>query len=292
MTTRLESLDEATVRSDGLLRFFLLAYALMWTCFFIVAFTGISARGLLGSILLLTGAFAPGLSATCLTARADGKTGVKALLGPVLQWRVSAKFYSFALVYMVAIKLGAAAIHRLGTGAWPRFGETPLYLIPVAIAISTPFQAGEEVGWRGYALPRLASRFGLGRASLILGLIWGCWHLPQFFVRGADTYQQSFPVFVLQVAALSVAFAWVYARTNGSLLLTMLLHASINNSKDIVPSAVPNETGTLGFKVSLISWITLGLLWACAVYFLVKMRGLVPVTSPVVAQPRGPSNGT
>src|SRR5215472_19109073 len=271
MNPELRRDNPARVRSDGLLRFFLLAYALMWACFFIVAFTGISARGLFGSILLLTGAFAPGLSATYLTARAEGKTSVKALLGPVLQWRVSAKFYAFALVYMVAIKLGAAAIHRLGTGAWPRFGETPLYLIPLAIAYSTPFQAGEEVGWRGYALPRLASRFGLARASLLLGFIWGCWHLPQFFIRGGDTYHQSFPFFVTEVTALSVAMVWLYARTNGSLLLTMLLHAAVNNSKDIIPSALPGATHVFSLNASLVAWLTAAVLWICAGYFLVKM---------------------
>ena len=76
----------------------------------------------------------------------------------------------------------------------------------------------------------------------MLGFNWGVWHLPQFFIRDGDSYRQAFPVFVLQVTAMSVAFAWLYARTNGSLLLTMLLHAAINNSKDIVPSGVLGGT--------------------------------------------------
>src|SRR5207247_10936925 len=110
------------------------------------------------------------------------------------------------------------------------------------VACSPPFRAGEGFGWRGYARPRLAARFGLGRASILLGLIWACWHLPQFFIPEADTYQQSFFVYVLQVTALSVAMAWLYARTNGSLLLGMLLHAAVNNATDIVPSALPGAT--------------------------------------------------
>jgi len=98
--------------------------------------------------------------------------------------------------------------------------------------LSTPVQAGEEVGWRGYALPRLAERLGLPWASVALGVIWACWHLRLFFLfDGADTFGQSFPVYLLSVTALSVAMAWLYWRTGASLLATMLLHAAVNNTK-------------------------------------------------------------
>src|SRR5207247_2132391 len=90
-----------------------------------------------------------------------------------------------------------------------------------------------------------ATRFGLARASILLGVIWACWHLPQFFIPEADTFGQSFFVYVLQVTALSVAMAGLYARTNGSLLLVMLLHSAVNNAKDIVPSALPSRPTAL-----------------------------------------------
>jgi membrane protease YdiL (CAAX protease family) len=160
----------------------------------------------------------------------------------------------------------------VGTGAWPRFGTDPWYLIPLAILFSTPFQAGEEIGWRGYALPRLAARFGLARASILLGVIWGCWHLPQFFIREADTYRQSFFVYVLGVIALSVTIAWLWDRAGRSLLLPMLLHAAWNNSKDIVPSSMPGATSTFGLGASPVGWLTLALLWVCAAFFLLDMR--------------------
>jgi len=140
--------------------------------------------------------------------------------------------------------------------------------------VSTPFQAGEEIGWRGYALPRLAARFGLARASILLGVIWACWHLPQFFIPEVDTYGQSCFVFVLQVTALSVAMAWLYARTNGSLLLVMLLHAAVNNAKDIVPSALPGASNPFALSASLVAWLTVTLLWICAAYFLARMPRL------------------
>ena len=134
-------------------------------------------------------------------------------------------------------------------------------------------QAGEEIGWRGYALPRLARQLVLVRASIVLGVIWACWHLPLFFIPGSDNYGRSFPVYLLAVTALSVAMAWLYWRTNGSLLLTMLMHAAVNNS-NIVPSAVLPGADPFALSAPLVAWLTAALLSICAVYFLVRMRGV------------------
>jgi len=258
---------------SGLLGFFALSYALTWAAFISVAVARIPIGRPPGALLVLLGAFAPSLAALWFTAREEGSAGVRALLRRILNWQVGLRWYLFAVGYIPAIKLTAALVVRVTTGGWPRFGDDPWYLIPAAIAVSTPFQAGEEIGWRGYALPRLADRFGLGRASLLLGLIWAVWHLPQFFIRDADTYGQSFPLFVLQVTALSVAMAWLYARTGGSLLLVMLFHAAVNNAKDVVPSAVPGATNPFGLSISAVAWVTVALLWICAAWFLARMPG-------------------
>ena len=138
--------------------------------------------------------------------------------------------------------------------------------------ISTPVQAGEEIGWRGYALPRLTHRLGLGGASVVLGVIWACWHLPFFFMPATDTFGQSFAVYLAQVTAISVAMAWLYWRTNGSLFMTMLLHAAVNNTKDIVPSVLQGATNPFSLHASLVAWLTVALLWICAAVFLVQMR--------------------
>src|SRR5262245_54877009 len=213
------SLSIATsTRAGSLFVFFLATYALAWI-FFISLAAAVPVSTLLGRVLALLGAFAPSLVALTLTAREGGRAAVHALLRRIFQWQVAARWYVFAVGYMAAIKLAVALVHRLATGAWPRFEISSWYLIPFGILISTPFQAGEEIGWRGYALPRLAARFGLARASMLLGVIWACWHLPLFFAHGADTYGQSFFVYLLQVTALSVAIAWLYVRTGGSLLL-------------------------------------------------------------------------
>jgi membrane protease YdiL (CAAX protease family) len=223
----------------------------------------------------LPGTFAPGIVAVLLTARAEGAPGVRALLAPLFKWEVGARWYLFALLFMAAIKLSAAVVLRVTTGDWPRFGDTPIYVMLAATLFSTVIlgQSGEEVGWRGYALPRMATRLGLGPASLILGVIWALWHLPLFFIPGTSTTGQSFPLYLLQVTALSVAFGWLWWRTGGSLLLTMLLHAAVNNTKDIVPSAVEGAGAAFGLSTSVVAWITVLLLWICAGYFLVRLRG-------------------
>ncbi len=259
--------------------FFALTFLVSWACFITAAVLsrGIPAGGGPGpglSALVLLGTFAPGIVALALTARAEGGAGVRALLDRLFRWEVRARWYVFALGYMAAIKLTVALVHRLLTGAWPRFGHEAWFVMLAATVVSTVIggQSGEEIGWRGYALPRIARRLGLAGASLVLGVIWAVWHLPLFYFHGADTYAQSFPVYLLQVVALSVAVAWLYWRTGGSLLLTMLLHAAVNNTLGIVPSGVAGATDPFAWSTSRVAWLTLALLWAGAACFLVDMR--------------------
>jgi membrane protease YdiL (CAAX protease family) len=256
--------------SPGLVPFLFLSYLVAWTAFITVALW-VPAQTAAGYALVLFGAYSPGGIALLVTARSAGRREVAALLRRILKADVPIRLYILALTYMAAVKVAAAILHRLVTGDWPPFGDGSLALIPLAIVVSTPFQAGEEIGWRGYALPRLADRFGLRIASVLLGIIWAAWHLPQFYIAGADTYHQSFVVWALQVIALSVAFAWLYAKSGGSLLLVMLLHSAINNSKDIVPSGAVVPPGVFSPNAPLMAWLTVGLLWMAAGYFLIRM---------------------
>jgi membrane protease YdiL (CAAX protease family) len=201
-----------------------------------------------------------------------GSAGVHALLRRILELARDGRWYLFAAGYMAAVKFMVVLLHRVITGNWAPFGYEAVYLILPAILISTPVQAGEEIGWRGYALPRLSSVLGLPMASIVLGVIWACWHLPIFFMPGSDSYGQSFPVYLLSVTALSVAMAWLYWRTNESLFLVMLMHAAINNTRGSVPWAGAAGTTPFRLDASLLGWLTAGVLWIPAVYFLARMR--------------------
>jgi membrane protease YdiL (CAAX protease family) len=224
--------------------------------------------------MIILGVFTPGFLAVLLTYFGTGRSGVVLLLRRLVAWRVATRWYVFALTYIAAVKLTAAVLLRLTTGVWPTFGKSAWYVLlgaTLASALSGG-QIGEELGWRGYALPRLANHFGMLVASLILGLLWASWHLPLFYVLGGDTVGQSFPLYLLQVTAVSVAMAWLYWKTNGSLLLTMLFHAAANNLKDIVPSAVPGATHPWRLSTSPVAWLAVGLMWAAAGYFLFDLR--------------------
>lgn len=256
---------------DTMLVFFFSTYAVTWSLWLAASMTtSAPAR----TLLFLLGTFAPGFVALALTYRAAGRRGVVTLLERLVAWDVPLRWYIFAISYIGVVKLSVAVIHRGLLGTWPPFGDTPFYLMLAAAIGSTLVggQAGEELGWRGYALPRLTRRWGLAGASLILGIVWAVWHLPLFFVPEATTFGQSFPLYLLQVMSLSVAMAWLYARTGGSLLPVMLLHAAVNNTKDIVPSAELNATNPWALSQSPVAWLTLLLLWVCAGYFLYEIR--------------------
>jgi membrane protease YdiL (CAAX protease family) len=261
----------------ALLKFFFITFAITWPSFSAVAAFSAGAApnfALLRGPILFLGIFAPSIVALSLTARAEGKEGVLALLRRLVKADVALRWYLFAVGYMAAVKLTVALLHRVFLGAWPRFGGEAWYVMLAATIGSLIIggQSGEEIGWRGFALPRLATRFGYGAGSIILGVIWALWHLPLFFVRDADTYGQSFILYTLQVTAISVAIAWLYQRTNGSLLLTMLMHSAINNTKDIVPSHLDGATNSFTLNASIVGWMTVAVLWSGAGYFLFRMR--------------------
>jgi membrane protease YdiL (CAAX protease family) len=259
--------------------FFIATFALSWSCFGAIAIVPSAWRGT-RALLVLLAVFAPALLAVGLAAYDGGKARVTTLLRPLIRWRVGLGWYAFAVFYMPAIKLMVAGFYRIASGAWPRFGSDPWFALAIATILSTPVQAGEEIGWRGYALPSLAKRFGWARSAIVLGVIWAFWHLPVFFVQGADKYGQSFYIYLLQVTAVSVAITWLYFRTRGSLLLCMLMHSAINQSLGIVSSIDPTHRNPFASLGSPIGWLTVALLWIGGIYFILDMARHRPNQSP------------
>ena len=262
----------------SIILFFLFTYLISWTCFITVALlsheTGAIPAGLttLQKILLFIGTVTPALVSMGILTLDKKIKERNIILMRIVNWKMNYQWYLFAAGYIAIIKIIVSFIYLMLNGSWPPFGNEALYIMLIATLFSTPVQAGEEIGWRGFALPRLSEKFGLVFASIILGILWACWHLPLFFVREADTFGQSFPLYLMQVTGLSVAMAWLYWRTGGSLFLVMLMHAAVNNTKDIVPSGIAGATNTFGFQGSTVGWLTLLLIWLCALFFIYDMR--------------------
>jgi len=272
---RADTLGTAHRPDRHLVAFVVITFTVTWACWVVGALLPAQLGGLRLTLLLL-GSFAPSTVATVITARTGGRAAVRELLGRLLIWRVKPYWYLFALGFMAMVKIVVAVLVRLTTGSWPQLGHQPWYSIAILIVVAgiVGGPLGEEIGWRGFALPRLGARLGPAAASLVLGVVWACWHLPLFLIpsRGAyDQYGQSFPLYLLQVTALSVAIAWLTNSTGGSLLLAVLMHSAINQTKDIVSSRLPVPGHVWALSPSLPAWLTVAVLWVCAAFFLVRM---------------------
>jgi uncharacterized protein len=208
----------ALVKRHPLTTFFILAYALTWPVIPLV-----SVSPLLG----LPALFGPALAAIIVAYLVDGKSALNDLLSRLVRWRVEARWYVLALGLPAILALAAAGLNLLlGAPTAIRFGGLSVLNFVVIV-----FVVGEELGWRGFALPKLLAIRSALAASLILGMIWGAWHLTTFFVPGAPQYGLPFTAFVLLTIAYSVLIGWVYVHTGGSVLIATLLHGTINISQ-------------------------------------------------------------
>jgi membrane protease YdiL (CAAX protease family) len=206
------------IRRYPLILFFVVAYALTWPLIPLV-----SVSPLFGFPAL----FGPAFAAIIVAAVVDGRRGLWDLLGRLVRWRVGALWYAVALGLPMVLALGTAGLHLLlGVQTAVNFGGLSALNFVVFVLI-----VGEELGWRGYAFPRLLAERSALTASLILGALWGAWHLPTFFVPGAPQYGLPFSAFVFLTMAYAVLIGWVYVHTAGSVLVATLLHGAINLSQ-------------------------------------------------------------
>jgi membrane protease YdiL (CAAX protease family) len=188
--------------------------------------------------------WAPGFAAIILSALFSGWSGVGRLLRPLGRWRVNPLWYIMALCFEPARWLISFGIDRLlgrsyELGSMPLqviLGAAPGYMMVVAVVFTLPNAIGEEIGWRGFALPRLQARYGALWASLILGIFWGIWHIPSWIGQGLDTSFSAMAVRVAGLVATAFVFTWIYNKTGGSLLLAVLFHVSIASKNYLFPS--------------------------------------------------------
>jgi uncharacterized protein len=168
--------------------------------------------------------------AIVLTAMVLGRGALRKLLGRLLIWRVNPLWYLGVVLGPAALVGGVVALNALlGRPALSLGIPSLLGLVIMLAFMIVPGSAlGEEIGWRGYALPRLQSRMSALSASLLLAPIWALWHLPLWLTGAPGRTPLIYAAFVVSAFGLSVLLTWVYNSTGGSLLLVVLLHATIN----------------------------------------------------------------
>lgn len=207
------------VERHQLVVFFVLAYLFAWIPWFV----GMTKGSLAGGINSL----GPIMAAPLVAALASGRDGLADLGRRLTRWRVPGWCYLFAILVPILL-MGLASALTVATGA-PRppaeqLGTWPNVLMaaPLVLLFDGPF--GEELGWRGFALPRMLERQGPIGASIGLGLLWAGWHLPLFVSRPG---MWVVPM-VIWIVFAAVILTWLHQRTGGSALLAMLFHWSVN----------------------------------------------------------------
>jgi membrane protease YdiL (CAAX protease family) len=166
-----------------------------------------------------------------MTGVTQGGAGIRRLLRRIVLWRVGVRWYLFALVGIPAITVLGALVLPGVLATWQAPASSLLLIYPVSFVVSLIIGGplGEEIGWRGFALPRLQRAQGPLVGSLILGLLWAFWHLPYFWMPEWGTPKGTtldIVWFVLADVALTIVYTWVFNNTKGSLLIVILVHAS------------------------------------------------------------------
>ena len=217
-----------------LLLFFSLCLCISWAIWIPQAITRLhnpQAPVAGSSPLNMLAVWAPALSAFLLSRLIEGKTGPQALLKPISRWRVGIRWYLFVFLYPTVIWLLARAIDTMSGRSFrftiPIFTYFPpeqSYMVVVALVFAFPNTLGEEIGWRGFALPRLQEAHDALVSSIVLGLFWAIWHVPIWIASGIVGFYLLRSV--VTITTYAILFTWVYNNTGGSLLLAWLFHTS------------------------------------------------------------------
>ena len=240
--------------TKNLILFFLIAFGWTWFWWFLFIFdvlkmpSGIGTRDFdLGSagallLILILSPFGPTIGAFFLTARTEGKTGVRNLWKRFWNRKLSFKWLLVILFFYAVFRL----ITRYSAEFLAGIPQAPFELLSQPWLILPPFIASiltgglsEEFGWRGYALPRLQSRWNALTAAVILGFIEGCWHIPLVFMPGEERFGMLIPALVIPYLAVGVFRTWIFNNTNGSVLAAVLFHATGNVVGEFIPINLP-----------------------------------------------------
>jgi uncharacterized protein len=246
--------------------FFLLTYAISWSIWLLMSVLSLNIHTPLGSTLNIIAIFGPTLGGLILTAVYHGRNGIVQLLGRLWRPRPRPPWIGAAFLLPLAI-IAAAAVLAILMGELTLASATATgWLLLFSEFVRILFfggPLGEEIGWRGYALPRLLRDHSPMRASVLLGLVWGVWHAPLYAIAGTGQNEMlrsggSFPflfvAFVIWTIGLSVLFTLLYKLAQGNLLVVILFHAAVNTAV-FLPMFFRMQSGMVPLLNAGLTWL-------------------------------------
>ena len=254
--------------------YFAITYAFSWIFWIPNALMANGVALPTGVANLLTGplnpaAFGPLFSAFLLTFLQYGGKGTLRLLKRGIDFRFK-KIWLLAILLLPLGVFGGSIFASILAGVRPLdlsvISNPPYALIAFFVILFTSVPLQEEFGWRGYALPRLQSRFNALNSSVILGFFWWLWHLPAVFIPGRFMTDNLvvFLALLVVITLTSILFTWIYNNTNGSVLAALLTHTAMNWSIWITIPEMKMDLPTVGSMVFFL---------AVAVFVVVKKWG-------------------
>jgi CAAX protease family protein len=251
------------IKKHQLISFFFLTYLIA----FATTFTYISLKpgdyDIRWSLHWFLNAFSPTIAAFLISLVVGGWKELSRTFGGFLRWRVGSKWY-LAAAYLLWGPLLFTLIY-LALGFEPPGMQTGLTVSAAVGQLIFNLFSGplsEEAGWRGFALPRLQQQYNALVSSLILGVIWCCWHIPLYFLPGSSQRGIPFPIYLMMVVTLGVYFTWLYNNTRGSLIITVLAHFCFNVTGGFIG-------GTLGLLPPMVLYVVAGSLLLLSVVLVV-----------------------
>jgi uncharacterized protein len=276
------------LRRHPLVTFFLLVFIITWVVW--VPRASGAPLGVVGQAWT----WVPAIAALLAAALTGGRGALRELGSRLVRWRVGWQWYLVVILGPAAFSLAVAGVYTLLGGSWaeaapPALLEGSLLFLPLFLLILTLTDGlGEELAWRGFALPRMLTRYNALVASLVLGVIWALWHLPLLWTQGNGMFHQPVWLLLLDVTAKSVLFTWVFLHTRGSVLIAMLFHGATNLFL-VSPEVASNGDLTLPVLCMVAKWVLVGFVLVVAGPSLV--RGSHPEALPRTSAAPGPTVG-
>lgn len=242
---------------------FALGWSWLWWIPFALILQG-QAPSTIALLAIFIGAFGPTIAAILLTWMHDGSDGVRALLRRFGAWRVGAIWY-VALLLPLLIWVVSSFAYAVYSGVQPHWAAAWYFFPLVLLGAILGGPLTEETGWRGYLLPRLQTSLPAWVAGCAVGIIWAFWHVPLFWIPSMALHPAetgsvvAMLRYALATIPTAILFTWLFNNTRGSLLLSLLFHASYNASAIFVLTSLwPQADLPL---VQQLSWVALGVSW-------------------------------